>query len=165
MNKDGHSIFEKYKNTSAKQQIVEEGMKDVLKSRNEQVITEVEAAEDKPDSGGSEEARQKFLASPKAVALKKLLQDDEINSLAREIMGIKAEDDEAGDPKHPDYKERKALIYQNQQRIDHEDYQRKSAEHDKLKAVGYDSRRGRAQEIRRKFGVGGSDIPRMPPRT
>ena len=43
MNKDGHSIFEKYKNTSAKQQIVEEGMRDVLKSRNEQVITEVEA--------------------------------------------------------------------------------------------------------------------------
>ena len=43
MNKDGHSIFEKYKNTSAKQQIVEEGMKDVLKSRNEQVITEKQA--------------------------------------------------------------------------------------------------------------------------
>ena len=43
MNKDAHSIFEKYKNTSAKQQIVEEGMRDVLKSRNNQVITEVEA--------------------------------------------------------------------------------------------------------------------------
>ena len=39
MNKDGYSIFEKYKNKSAKQEIVQEGIIDVLKLRNNQVIT------------------------------------------------------------------------------------------------------------------------------
>ena len=51
MNKDGYSIFEKYKNKSAKQEIVQEGIIDVLKLRNNQVITEAEALPLQPVKG------------------------------------------------------------------------------------------------------------------
>ena len=51
MNKDGYSIFEKYKNKSAKQEIVQEGVTDVLKLRDNQVITEAEALPLQPVKG------------------------------------------------------------------------------------------------------------------
>lgn len=126
MNKDGHSIFEKYKNTSAKQQIVEEGMKDVLKSRNEQVITEIEklppilskptTIKDKYQNvilprviGMTADEGRTFITSrpdeyPSQVGLPKGATVDS------EVHNLNSEDDEAGDPKHPDYAARKELL-------------------------------------------------------
>jgi len=167
MNKDGHSIFEKYKNTSAKQQIVEEGMKDVLKSRNSQVVENLngEAAKKtvKMSYGDFLAKYKKSIAKYTAdfidddpenedeaeqMAVDAVIDDLEHQGIHVELI-LKSEDDEAGDPKHPDYKERKALIYQNNQRIGHEDYQRASRSYNNLNHPG---------EIRKKFGVGGTEI-------
>jgi len=162
MNKDGHSIFEKYKNTSAKQQIVEEGMRDVLKSRNNQVITEVEALPSRPSKpttikdkyqnvilprviGTTADGGQTFITSrpdeyPSQVGLPKGATVDS------EVHNVNSEDDEAGDPKHPDYYARKELL---NNRI-----------YDKAKAgiVGInqgDKEKNDARRIRDKHGVGG----------
>ena len=126
MNKDGHSIFEKYKNTSAKQQIVEEGMIDVLKSRNNQVITEIEKLPSLPSKpttikdkyqnviltrviGTTADGGRTFITSrpdeyPSQVGLPKGATVDS------EVHNLNSEDDEAGDPKHPDYDARKELL-------------------------------------------------------
>ena len=130
MNKDGHSIFEKYKNTSAKQQIVEEGMRDVLKSRNEQVITEVEAVKKtvKMSYGDFLAKYKKSIAKHTAdfidddpenedeaeqMAVDAVIDDLEHQGIHVEFIDVKLmkpEDDEAGDPKHPDYAARKELL-------------------------------------------------------
>ena len=175
MNKDGHSIFEKYKNTSAKQQIVEEGMIDVLKSRNNQVITEIEKLPSLPSKpttikdkyqnviltrviGTTADGGRTFITSrpdeyPSQVGLPKGATVDS------EVHNLNSEDDEAGDPYHPDYYNRKQVLYKNKEKNrvktninDFDNYPSSEAS-------------ARAREIRKKFGVGGSDIPRMPPRT
>ena len=168
MNKDGHSIFEKYKNTSAKQQIVEEGMKDVLKSRNEQVITEIEklppilskptTIKDKYQNvilprviGMTADEGRTFITSrpdeyPSQVGLPKGATVDS------EVHNLNSEDDEAGDPKHPDYAARKELL--NKRKYD----KIGSGDHP-LFANQKNSFNSQAQKdalkIKDKYGVGG----------
>ena len=179
MNKDGHSIFEKYKNTSAKQQIVEEGMKDVLKSRNEQVITEIEKLppilskptiiKDKYQNvilprviGTTADGGRTFITSrpdeyPSQVGLPKgATVDSEVHTkgatVDSEVHNLNSEDDDAGDPNHPDYAARKDLL--NKRKYD----KIGSGDHPLFANRNnfFDSRaRDSALKIKAKYGVGG----------